>query len=112
MYIYSDIFKSSFTTPLTSVTADPLEDRVYLGATSGDIFSYSLLSPPRDVAVSSDTTCLDRAVMSGHAGHVTCLSLSLDGLTLASGGEDCHGRLWHLKVRGGGVAKYLLHRWW
>ena len=74
----------SLTTPVTSIVMDNAETGVWVGDKAGDIHRVCLLSPPRDVSVTSDSqgvTCLSR----GHEDSVTHLSVSCDGLSLASG---------------------------
>jgi len=85
----------SFSLPLTSVCCDVMEDSVYVGTKTGDIFTFSLLNPPRDVSVPADK--LSKTVLTGHTAQVSCLAVSMDGLSLASGGDDNCVRLWHLK---------------
>ena len=74
----------SLTTPVTSIAMDTAETSVWAGDKAGDIHKICLLSPPRDVCVTSDSqgvTSLSR----GHEASVTHLSVSCDGLSLASG---------------------------
>ena len=81
----------SLTTPVTSIVMDNAETGVWVGDKAGDIHRVCLLSPPRDVSVTSDSqgvTSLSR----GHEAAVTHLSVSCDGLSLASGdseGKSC-----------------------
>jgi len=81
----------SFTSPLTSLAVDSLESVIYVGCQSGTIHTISLTSPPREVAVTADS--LGAGTIQGHEHPVTCLSLSMDGRTLASGGEG-QVKLW------------------
>ena len=74
----------SLTSPVTSIVMDNAETGVWVGDRAGDIHRVCLLSPPRDVSVTSDSqgvTSLSR----GHEASVTHLSVSCDGLSLASG---------------------------
>jgi len=96
----------SFTSAITSVTMDNMETVVYAGSKSGDIHSFSLLSPPRDVAVTSDSLG-SLGTWSSHTGQVTCLSLSMDGGTLASGGDSVV-HLWD--TQSGQVIRSLPHK--
>ena len=45
------LYSISFTAPFTSVVMDNMETTVYAGTKSGQIHSFSLLYPPRDVCV-------------------------------------------------------------
>jgi len=97
----------SFTSPITAVVMDNLETRVYAGTKTGDIHTFSLLNPPRDVAVTVES--MDRVgTWSSHTGQVTCLSLSMDGCTLASGGQDSVVHLWD--TPSGQVVRSLPHK--
>lgn len=87
----------SFATPLSSVTVDAGEVNVFLGSTSGDIHTYSLLDPPRDLKVTEEVR--KDTTFKGHTGSVTHLSVSLDGVSLASGSEDESVRIWDVKSR-------------
>ena len=88
----------SFAVRLTSVGVDLAQSRVYLGSSKGTIHTFGLLSPPRDLKVTVER---DESNTFGgrHSDEVTCLSASLDGLTVASGSLDHDVRLWHVKSR-------------
>jgi len=98
----------SFTSPIMSVTMDNMETTVYLGMASGQINSFSLLTPPRDVAVTADSLGSDVVRWSAHTGQVTRLALAMDGLTLASGGQDSVVHLWD--TPSGQVVRSLPHK--
>jgi len=83
----------SLTTPVTSIVMDNAETGVWVGDKAGDIHRVCLLSPPRDVSVTSDSqgvTSLSR----GHEDSVTHLSVSCDGLSLASGDSSGGIHIW------------------
>lgn len=89
-----------FPEPLTAVTVDVLDTNVYVGTADGNIFEFSLQSPPRGKeyhVASGALTTQNRFV--GHKGVVKSLSLSLDGETLLSGGADECIKLWHLSSK-------------
>jgi len=88
----------SFAVRLTSVAVDFGQSSVYLGSAKGTIHTFGLLSPPRDLKVTMEK---DESNTFGgrHSDEVTCLSASLDGLTIASGSLDQDVRLWHVKSR-------------
>jgi len=97
----------SFTSPIMAVTMDSMETIVYAGTKTGQIHSFSLLSPPRHVAVTADS--LDTAcTWSAHTGQVTGLSLSMDGSTLASAGLDSVVHIWDCPS--GQVVRSLPHK--
>ncbi|CAH1634857.1 unnamed protein product [Spodoptera littoralis] len=84
-----------FDVPLSSITMDVLELNIFVGTMEGKIYQFSLTNPPRnrDVLVNTDVTC---PTFSLHSKAVTCLSVSLDGETLMSGGNDEQVVLWHI----------------
>lgn len=84
-----------FEEAITAVTLDHLETKVYVGSTVGAIYEFSLQSPPRqkEYHVTSEDT---NNRFAGHTGNVTCLSTSLDGESLLSGGIDGNVLLWHI----------------
>ncbi len=84
----------SFAVPLTSVTVDAAQVSVYLGTSKGGIQSFSLLSPPRDLKATLDRD-ESNTFGDGHTDAVTCIAVSMDGLTVASGSTDGDVRLWH-----------------
>lgn len=86
-----------FNDPLNALTLDTSEASAFAGTTSGHIYMISLTSPPRDLKMS--LPAVEDYVFKGHTQAVTCLSVSLDGLTLASGSTDTDVRLWHVKSK-------------
>ena len=94
----------SMTSAVTSIVMDNMETCVWVGDNKGDIHRICLLTPPRDVCVTSDT-CNTTTLLRGHDTSVTMLSLSCDSLTLASG--DSQGAL-HLWDANSGVCTYKL----
>merc|ERR1740137_493327 len=97
----------SFTSPITAIAMDNMETMVYAGTKTGKIHSFSLLSPPRDVAVTADSLG-SLGTWSAHTGQVTRLSLTMDGCTLASGGLDSVVHLWD--TPSGQVVRSLPHK--
>lgn len=89
------ILSVSFPVSLCSVALDSTCDTIYTGGDNGQIYIFSLRSPPRSVSVSSEA--INATNLQAHKGPVTVLSLSLDGLHLASGGEDAAVRVWHVR---------------
>lgn len=86
-----------FPHPLTSITIDRLDTKVYVGTSKGHIFEFSLQSPPRarEYHVSLDVF-KSKQLFIGHKGAVTSLSISLDGETLLSGSTDENVHMWHI----------------
>ncbi|KAH9364329.1 hypothetical protein HPB48_001290 [Haemaphysalis longicornis] len=75
--------------PLTAVVADPAEDHVFAGASTGKIFEVALYKWN-----ASNSTKRPEATFLGHDAKVTCLSVSLDGQLLVSGSDDHTARVW------------------
>lgn len=84
-----------FQESLSSVTLDHLDTKVYCGSSEGNIFEFSVQAPPRarEYHLTPDDS---NNKFSGHKGSVTCLSLSLDGITMVSGGADENVMVWHI----------------
>lgn len=78
----------SFPVPLTAVTVESGGRSMYLGGKSGAIYKIMLDSPPRSLEhhVLSDESA--DFLFKGHTSAITCLSLTADGKTLASGDEE------------------------
>ena len=87
-----------FAFPLLSITVDSAEENAFVGTSNAMIFAFGLKSPPRDLKMSIESTSSDNTFR-GHSAGITCLSVSLDGLMLASGSEDFDVRIWHVKSR-------------
>lgn len=84
-----------FPEPVTAVTVDHLDTKLYAGTVEGNIFEFSLQSPPR-MKEYHLTEANARNRFLGHKGAVTTLSVSLDGESLLSGGNDENVLLWHI----------------
>lgn len=96
----------SLPAPLLSVTMDPIGQNIFTGGENGDIYSFNLCSPPRNVSISSEG--LGTHIFKGHTGGVSQVSLSLDSSHLASGSEDRTVRIWH--VKSGQCVRVLEHK--
>jgi len=73
-------------------------DKIYLGLSSGQIRGHRL-------AAGLSAPCL---TLNGHEAAVTCLTVSLDGRLLASGGHDGHLIMWD--APSGQMLRTLAHR--
>ena len=96
----------SLTSPVTSLAMDNMETAVWAGCQSGQVCRLSLLSPPRDVTVSSESL-QSSSSLSGHSGPVTQLTLSADGHTLASADSSGSCNIWD--VSSGQVVRTISH---
>lgn len=86
-----------FPEALTSVIMDHLETNVYVGTSEGNIFEFSLQSPPRMKEYHIDSeTITNKQRFVGHKTAVTTLSISIDGETLLSGSTDENVKFWHI----------------
>ncbi len=92
------LLEVSFSSVLTSITVDSAEERMFVGTKEGKIRDVCLKSPPRELTRVEEADSKDNTYL-GHSKSVTQLSVSLDGLTLASGSDDHDLRLWHVKSR-------------
>lgn len=88
-----------FPEALSSVTMDKLESNVFVGTNDGPIYKFSLLSPPRTKEYHFDRAQQQKNAFLGHKKSATCLSVSVDGETLLSGGADENVFVWHIKSR-------------
>ncbi|XP_045778625.1 WD repeat-containing protein 18 [Maniola jurtina] len=84
-----------FDEPLSAIVLDVLELNAFVGSTEGRIVQFSLTNPPRgrDILVNDDKNI----VFSAHTKAVSCLSVSLNGELLMSGGNDEQVILWHIR---------------
>lgn len=89
-----------FPEALTSVAVDRLDSRVYVGTIQGSIFEFSLQAPPRtkEYHISHDALPA-KARFLGHKNAVTALSVSLDGSSLLSGGNDEIVNIWDISSK-------------
>lgn len=83
---------------LSAVTMDITEVEVFVGGSDGNIYQFGLHSPPR--MQEYHLTEEEKAKkFTGHTKAVTCLSASVDGVTLLSGSLDTEVMLWHIPSR-------------
>ncbi|PNF43726.1 WD repeat-containing protein 18 [Cryptotermes secundus] len=83
---------------LSAVTMDTTEIEVFVGGSDSNIYQFGLHSPPRmqEYHLSKEEKSKKFA---GHTKAVTCLSASVDGVTLLSGSLDSEVMLWHIPSR-------------
>nr|ACO11475.1 WD repeat-containing protein 18 [Caligus rogercresseyi] len=94
------ILEVTFSKPLHSITVDTSEVWAYVGTDTGEIHTFSLRSPPlRTDSIKAMITPDAKNTFSGHTDSVSCLSVSMDGRTLASGSKDTDVRIWDIKSR-------------
>lgn len=77
----------------TSCVLDNLESNLYVGLANGTILGISI----KTILHETDklmTDSLDNKSFLGHSKKVTCLSVSVDDFTMASGSEDASIRIW------------------
>lgn len=87
-----------FPEPLTSVTIDHMDSWLYVGTAEGNIYEFNLQSPPR-MKEYHMTEANTKNKFVGHKGSVTTLSISLDGVSMISGGNDENVLLWHIRSK-------------
>lgn len=96
-----------FRNGLTSVAVDRLESSIYVGTTEGEVICFNISSPPRTLEYHLEEHDM-KHTFRGHAGHVTCVSLSMDSETMLSGGLDGNLIIWHIKSKQ--VLKTIKHK--
>ncbi|XP_055615746.1 WD repeat-containing protein 18 [Toxorhynchites rutilus septentrionalis] len=88
-----------FQEALSSVSMDNLESSVFVGSSDGPIYTFNILCPPRTKEYHIERKQLQKNIFVGHKKAVTCLSVSIDGEILLSGGADENVHIWHIKSR-------------
>merc|ERR1712025_954318 len=86
-----------FSSKLTSIAVDSAEESGFVGDNKGLVYAFSLTHLPRDLKMSISPS--NSNTFKGHTQEVSCLSVSLDGLTLASGSMDHDVRIWDVRSR-------------
>ena len=95
--------------PLTSVTMDINERRLFIGCANGKIMQVNLHEPPRGVERHvSSTKDEEHTTLVGHEGSVLTLSVSTDCKTLLSGGADGAIHVWDIAARE--IVKTIKHK--
>lgn len=77
----------------SSCTFDNLESNLYVGLVNGTILGISLKTILHD-SNKLMTESMDNKSFLGHNKKITCLSVSLDDFTMASGSDDSTIRIW------------------
>jgi len=86
-----------FDCSLTSVLMDSSERKLFVGTAIGDICLVNLYETPVQVERHFNKDEENILVLRGHSKQVTCLGISLDGTTLASGSHDSSVKLWDVQ---------------
>jgi len=86
----------TFSAEVTAVVTDAADYKLFAGTSTGKIFEVNLFD---EAVCRSAVSAGEHIPFTGHTGAVTCLSLSLDGATLASGSHDTTVRLWSVHSR-------------
>jgi len=84
-----------FDSKLLAIAIDSAEENGFVGTDNGLVYKFSLTNPPRDLKMTMIPN--DKNTFKGHTKEVSCLSVSLDGLNLASGSADNEVRIWDIK---------------
>ncbi|XP_071484433.1 WD repeat-containing protein 18-like [Diadema antillarum] len=98
-----------FDAPVESVTADASETCLFGGCSDGSIYLVYLF--PENASQERHITPQDSentSIFKGHSASVTCLSVSMDGTTLASGSTDQTARVWD--IGSGQCLRVLQHK--
>ncbi len=86
-----------FDFPLTTITADIMENSLFVGSSTGAIVKCNLREPPRGPEHHVSSHGNDKMVVfKGHEGSITSLSVSVDCITLLSGSIDSMVYLWDI----------------
>lgn len=78
----------------TALVSDVTEKLVFVGMNDGNIKEVNLFNPPRNNLRHMEDD--KNLIFKGHTSTVTTLSISIDGLVLASGSQDNQVILWHI----------------
>lgn len=84
---------------LTAVVLDRVEIGLYVGTNQGNIYHYNLQSPPRVKEYHITDADKVNNKFAGHSKAISCLSISLDEMTLLSGSEDENVITWNIQSR-------------
>lgn len=87
-----------FQSALTALTVDRLETMLFVGTSDGTVISFNISQPPRTLEYHLEEKDMKHAFQ-GHDGPVTCLSLSMDGESVLSAGQDGNLIVWHIKSK-------------
>lgn len=96
-----------FRSGLTAIAVDRLETSIYVGTTEGEVICFGIGTPPRSLEYHLEEHDMNHTFR-GHTGHVTCISLSMDGETVISGGQDGNLLIWHIKSKQ--ILKTIKHK--
>jgi len=90
-----------FDSATTAVTAHPADYRAFVGTMKGKIYQIDLFEKPpaNQQRYFGSNIDGDSRTFFGHQNRVTALSVNLEGIYLASGGEDFQVKIWHIDSR-------------
>lgn len=90
-----------FMEALTCVTCNLTETTAFVGTIKGRIFEFNLVAAPRykEYHMTKEDYTNNLVSSSKEEVPVKCLTLSLDGETLVSGGDDNNVYIWHISSR-------------
>ncbi|XP_067944450.1 WD repeat-containing protein 18-like [Watersipora subatra] len=97
MYTGKEVARFLFDVVLTRVCMSACQSCLYVSTVTGVIHKLSLhrqVQTHEHHVLLNDNNDLSQSFI-GHLKEVTCLVLSMDGVTLASGSKDMTVRLWH-----------------
>ena len=98
----------SLTSPVTSLAMDNMETVIWAGCQSGSVTRLSLLSPGRDVTVTSESLQSSSLQLQGHTAPVTHLALSSDGYSLATADDTGNVHIWD--ASSGQIVRTINHK--
>jgi pre-rRNA-processing protein IPI3 len=84
---------------ITSIVLNRIETSIFAGTSLGNIYHYSLQTPPRSREYHITDDDKIKSKFSGHSKSITCLALSIDDQILMSGSEDCSVILWNIQSK-------------
>lgn len=83
---------------LTSLCVDRMETTIYAGTTEGQVIRFHIYPAPRTLEYHLEEKDMNHT-FDGHSGQVTSVSLSMDGETMLTGGQDGNLIIWHIRSK-------------
>lgn len=90
-----------FMEALTCVTCNIMETTAFVGTVKGKVYEFNLVAAPRykEYHMTKEDYTNNLVSSSKELVQVNCITLSLDGETLVSGGNDNNVYIWHISSR-------------